>query len=252
MDTSKQNACVIIPARYSSSRFPGKPLIQLLGKPMIVWVCELSAKAVGAENVFVATDDNRIASVVDDAGFKSIITSKSALTGTDRVAEAARDLKYEIYINVQGDEPLVSPDDICRAIHEKTTNFDKVINGFCFLGADENPVNLNIPKAVTAKNGKLIYISRSPIPGSKSSTLKNVMYKKQVCIYAFNSSELEQFSAHKTKSKLEEIEDIEILRFFELNIDILMFECASGSLAIDCPEDVLPVEMKLKQFLCEK
>jgi len=252
MDTSKQNACVIIPARYSSSRFPGKPLIPLLGKPMIIWVCELSARAIGAENVFVATDDNRIASVVDDAGFKSIITSKSALTGTDRVAEAARDLNYEIYINVQGDEPLVSPDDISRAIHEKRLNFDKVINGYCFLGVDESPANVNIPKVVTAENGRLLYISRSPIPGSKLGTLKNEMYKKQVCIYAFNSSELEQFLAYSTKSTLEEIEDIEILRFFELNIDTLMFQCASGSLAIDCPEDVPPVEKKLKQLICEK
>ena len=93
---------VIIPARYKSSRFPGKPLVHLLGKPMILWVSELSAQAVGKENVYIATDDERISKVVTTAGFNAIMTSEQCLTGTDRLAEAANRIQADIYINVQG------------------------------------------------------------------------------------------------------------------------------------------------------
>ncbi|NGO91082.1 MAG: NTP transferase domain-containing protein, partial [Halomonas sp.] len=100
---------VLIPARYGSSRYPGKPLVPLLGKPMVLWVAELSARAVGAENVYVATEDQRIANVVEEAGFQAVMTTDDALTGTDRLAQAAAQVTADIYINVQGDEPLVDP-----------------------------------------------------------------------------------------------------------------------------------------------
>ncbi len=105
---------VLIPARYSSSRFPGKPLVKLLGKPMILWVAELACKAVDKNDVFVATDDSRIAEVVESAGFGVVMTSDSCLTGTDRLAEAAAKIDADIFINVQGDEPLASADDILK------------------------------------------------------------------------------------------------------------------------------------------
>ena len=110
---------VVIPARFQSSRFPGKPLTPLLGKPMILWVAELSAKAVGDKNVFVATDDERITEVVTSAGYQVVMTTSDALTGTDRLAEVAQKIKADIYINVQGDEPLVDPQDIVKVIEEK-------------------------------------------------------------------------------------------------------------------------------------
>ena len=103
-------SCVLIPARYGSSRYPGKPLVELHGKPMVLWVAELSARAVGAEHTYVATESERIAAVVRDAGFGCVMTSDRALTGTDRLAEAARSLDYDIYINVQGDEPEIEPE----------------------------------------------------------------------------------------------------------------------------------------------
>ena len=98
---------IIIPARYSSSRFPGKPLVLLHGKPMIIWTAEACALALGKENVFIATDDTRIVKTAEEFGFKSILTSKDLLTGTDRVYEASKVLDADIYINVQGDEPMV-------------------------------------------------------------------------------------------------------------------------------------------------
>ena len=112
-------ACVIIPARYKSSRFPGKPLVKLNGKEMILWVAEICSKALGISNVFVATDDNRIVETCSKNGFNTILTDSDLLTGTDRVAQASKNLDYDIFVNVQGDEPLIEPLDILRSVDLK-------------------------------------------------------------------------------------------------------------------------------------
>ena len=237
-------ACVIIPARFNSSRFPGKPLIKLCGKEMILWVAEICSKAVDISNVFIATDDNRISNLVSQSGFQAILTSPDLLTGTDRVAEASKNLDYEIYVNVQGDEPLIDPDDILKAIELKSKYPESVINSYCSITKDENPNNLNIPKVVMKENYDLIYISRAKIPKSKNND-EDQIYKKQVCIYSYNNSDLDKFLSYGRKSKTEKIEDIEILRFFELNINIKMFKASKSSLAVDIPEDVKKVENAL-------
>ncbi|MCT0224368.1 3-deoxy-manno-octulosonate cytidylyltransferase [Synechococcus sp. CS-1328] len=239
-------SCVIIPARYSSSRFPGKPLVSLLGKPMVLWVAELSAKAVGKQNVFVATEDERIAKVVREAGFSALLTSPQALTGTDRLAEAAKMVDYDTYINVQGDEPLVEPGDILQCISIKSENPDVIVNGFCWIEHNEDPASVNIPKVIANETGFMVYMSRSPLPGFKDTSNAPLKYMKQVCIYGFNRDELQAFASYERKSSLERHEDIEILRFLELNRRILMYECSPGSLAVDVPEDVAKVEEVLK------
>lgn len=237
----------LIPARYKSSRYPGKPLVELLGKPMILWVAGIAAKALGTENVFVATDDERIASVVTEAGYQAIRTSSDALTGTDRLAEASEQIDADVYVNVQGDEPLVNPDDIIRIRDVKLANPDKVINGFCWISAGEDPSSVNIPKVITNERNELVYMSRNPLPGHKEANRAPSRYKKQVCIYAFNQSELAAFRGFGRKSELEWSEDIEILRFLELDRRVLMVETSPGSLAVDVPEDVAPVEKALKE-----
>ena len=239
-------ACVIIPARFNSSRFPGKPLIKLCGKEMILWVAEICSKAVDISNVFIATDDNRISNLVSKNGFQAILTSPDLLTGTDRVAEASKNLDYEIYVNVQGDEPLIDPIDILKAIELKSNYPESVINSYCSIPLNENPNNLNIPKVVMKENNDLIYISRAKIPKSKNND-EDQIYKKQVCIYSYNNSDLDKFLSYGRKSRTEKIEDIEILRFFELNINIKMFEASKSSLAIDVPEDVQRVENALRK-----
>lgn len=240
-------SCVIIPARYKSSRFPGKPLAPLLGKPMILWVAELSAVAVGKDNVFVATDDNRIAEVVRSAGFQALMTNPNAITGTDRLAEAATMIDYDIYINVQGDEPLVEPRDIQRCIKTKIHHPEFIINGFCWIGPNEEPSSRNIPKVIANEKEIMVYMSRNLLPGFKEHKRAPLRYMKQVCIYGFTQKELEAYSALGRKSKLEECEDIEILRFLELDRRVLMYECSPGSLAVDIPDDVAKVEAVLRE-----
>jgi 3-deoxy-manno-octulosonate cytidylyltransferase (CMP-KDO synthetase) len=241
---------VIIPARYASSRYPGKPLVPLLGKPMILWVAELAAKAVGANNVYIATESNRIAEVVRSAGFNPVMTSATALTGTDRLAEAASQIEADIFINVQGDEPLVNPADILNIGDAKAANMEKVINGYSWVSGQENPNNVNIPKVITNERNELVYMSRVALPGYKNPENAPERYKKQVCIYAFTGEELGAFQLFGRKSELEYCEDIEILRFLELGKRILMVETQPGSLAVDVPEDVAGVEAALKLKHC--
>lgn len=238
---------VMIPARYGSSRYPGKPLIPLLGKPMVLWVAELSARAVGIDNVYVATEDDCIASVVKTAGFHAIMTSDTALTGTDRLAQAAEQVEADIYINVQGDEPLVDPEDILKIRDAKLSHMTDIINGFSWVSEQEDPHSVNIPKVVTNESNLLIYMSRMALPGFKDKKHAPQRYKKQVCIYAFTKEELRAFSAFGRKSELEQCEDIEILRFLEINKTIRLVETRPGSLAVDVPEDVDKVEAAMKR-----
>lgn len=245
----KQSSCIVIPARYGSSRYPGKPLVPLLGKPMILWVAEIAAQVVGQRHVYVATEDSRIAETVERAGFAALMTSKSALTGTDRLYEAAQQIDYLTYINVQGDEPLVDPEDIATCISLKQQHPELVINGFTWMGREEDPSSVNIPKVITTENDTMVYMSRSAIPGSKTPDQHPGRFKKQVCIYGFSQSDLRAFHQFQRKGALEASEDIEILRFLELGRQVRMFECKPGSLAVDVPEDVAGVEEQLRKRL---
>lgn len=212
---------------------------------MILWVAELSARAVGRDNVHIATEDNRISDVVQAAGFSALMTSPTALTGTDRLAEASSMIDYDIYVNVQGDEPLVEPEDIRRCIALKAENPGMVVNGFCCIGPGEDPASVNIPKVITSEAGIMVYMSRRPLPGFKEAQNAPTRYMKQVCIYGFNRDELTAYANFGRKSMLEKCEDIEILRFLELNRQILMYQCQPGSLAVDVPEDVAKAEAGL-------
>lgn len=237
---------IIIPARFKSSRFPGKPLVPLLGKPMILWVAELCAKALPKQDVYIATEDQRIAEVVEGAGFNAIMTSDKALTGTDRLAEAAAIIDADIYLNVQGDEPLLDPNDILKVLDFKKRHPQDVINGYCPISEREDPHNVNIPKVIFTDDHRLVYMSRLALPGFKSKENQPRVYYKQVCIYAFSREDLLRYGQFGRKSTLEQSEDIEILRFLEWGTSIRMVETQPGSLAVDVPEDVGIVEEALR------
>ena len=238
---------IIIPARYGSSRYEGKPLVKLLGREMILRVADICSKVVKKNKLFIATDDKRIAKKVIENGFNFIMTSKKCLTGTDRVAEAAKKIRSDIYINVQGDEPTIRPSDIKKIIRSKIKFPNHVICGYDKINKFENPFSLNLPKVVLNEKKELIYISRLAIPGSKKKLKKR--YLKQVCIYAFNKNELKKFNSRNQKGKLEKTEDIEILRFFEHNIKIKMIKLNSSSVAVDEKSDVKKAEKIMKKTL---
>ena len=229
--------CVIIPARFDSSRFPGKPLVEICGKPLVVWVADAAAKAVTDEHVYVATDSEKIALVVKAWGYKFIMTPS-----------ACKALPYKNFINVQGDEPLVSPRDIEKLGKIKRESPEHIINGMCELSDGEDVQSKNIPKVVTNEAGLLLYMSRAAIPGTKAKAKHKLKYKKQVCIYAFSREDLVRYLDFGRKSDLELHEDIEILRFFELGRQILMIETSPGSLAVDTPEDIIAVENAMNEL----
>lgn len=213
---------------------------------MVLRVADICVKVSGKKNLFVATENKKIASTVKNAGYKVIMTSKKCLTGTDRVAEAALKIKSKIFINVQGDEPTINPNDIKKVFREKLKNKNHVICGYDKLQKFDNPKNKNLPKVVMNEKKELIYISRAVIPGSKKKN-KNEIFYKQVCIYAFNKNELKKFFKKKRKSSLEKKEDIEILRFFDLGKKIKMVKLNSDSVAVDEISDVKKAEMLLRK-----
>ena len=156
---------IIIPARYGSSRYKGKPLVKILNREMILRVADICSDVVGRENLYVATDNNKISKLVRDNNYKVVMTSTRCLTGTDRVAEASKKINSKIYINVQGDEPTINPKDIKTIIKAKIKYPNYVICGYDKVHKFENPKSLNLPKVVINDKQELVYISRSLIPG---------------------------------------------------------------------------------------
>ena len=236
----------LIPARLASTRFPEKPLALILGKPMILWVCELTSKAVGREFTYVATDSERIATVVRNAGFQAVMTQPEALTGTDRIAEAIQAIKADVFINVQGDEPMLDPTSIAKVIEAAKQYPDTVINGYAPIPDEEDPTNVNIPKCVIALDGRFLYMSRAAVPAYKVKDKRQKVYYKQVCIYAFTRKQLEAYTSAKEKAPCETSEDIEILRFLDMGFEVRMVKLPGQTLAVDEPGDVKKVEDALR------
>lgn len=236
----------IIPARHKSTRFPGKPLVNILGKPLVIHVAEKAEIALGKENVIIATEDESIKIKVEEYGYRVEMTKDTHPTGTDRLWEVAERVPADIYVNIQGDEPLVDPKDIVNIANLKKEFPDEIINGMCPLLVNEDPANINIPKVLVNKYNELIYMSRLPIPGIKREGPISPTYMKQVCIYAFNRDELRAYGEMAKKAEFEFFEDIEILRFFDLGIKVKMALTSGSSLAVDVPEDVEKVENAMK------
>lgn len=237
---------VVIPARFQSSRLPGKPLVNLCGVPMIVRTYRQCTKVVPAERVCVATDDDSIRAVCEKEGIRVVMTSGNCLTGTDRVAEVAQKIEADTYINVQGDEPVFNPDDLRALIESASAHPQDVINGYCQITDEEMFRSSSVPKVVMRPDGRLLYMSRAPIPTSKAHDFTKAW--RQVCAYAFPKRALEKFSLSTSKTQLEAIEDIEILRFLELGWDVRMIPMSDVSVAVDNPEDVVRAEAAIRSL----
>ena len=239
MSKKKNNYLIVIPARFNSKRLPGKPLLKILGKTMLTRVWESCVKVDGKEKVLVATDDRRIALHCKEKGMNYVITSKLCKTGTDRIIEVSKKIRRDFYINVQGDEPLVSSSDIKKIIKAYSNNSSYIINGMSRIQFEEDFRSLNVPKIVTDKENNLLYISRSPIPITKKNLFQNAY--KQVCIYAFPRKILMNKNLFNKKSNLESIEDIEILRFVENGFRVKMVKLSNNSVAVDTIKDLRKV-----------
>lgn len=232
----------VIPARYKSSRFPGKPLQDICGKPMIVRVWERASKCSELSDLCVATDDDRIQSACDQHGIKCIMTSDACRTGTDRVAEVAKRISADFYINIQGDEPLIDPPAISEFLLG-VTGRHHVYNSMIEIKDPLELINPTVPKVAATPSGRAVYLSRAPIPFPKSPlAMSGQSYFKQLGLYAFSPDALEIF-ASTPEGYLEAIEGIEILRFIESedwNI-VRMIRVHSDSIAVDTPDDLVKV-----------
>ncbi len=224
----------IIPARYGSQRLPGKALLKLAGKPLIQWVYEGASGSSLLAELWVATDDERIFSAVEDFGGKVTMTSPHHRSGTDRVAEAGSRLEADVFVNIQGDEPLISPitvDAICRCFLEDPT--PQIVTAKIRLLEASDIANPNHVKVVCDATDRALYFSRSPIPYARSKAL----YFKHLGIYAYRAETLSRIASLKP-SPLELSERLEQLRFLENGIPIQVVELSEEAVGVDTPRDV--------------
>lgn len=241
-----ENYAVVIPARYESTLLPGKPLLKIAGREMVLRTWERTIKAVDPCKVFIATEDHRIEQVCTAAGAQVVMTSTDCLTGTDRLCDVARQMpNLEFVVNVQGDEPIIDPEDIRTVVRQAIANPKVLWNGYAPVSDEREWRSRTIPKVVLGHDNKLLYMSRSPIPGNKHDVFEKGW--KQICIYSFPIDALVAFGNLGKKTELEEIEDIEILRFLELGYDIKMLKLSGNSLAVDTLDDLAAVEQRLRE-----
>lgn len=236
MSHNHPKIAIVIPAREKSTRFPGKPLALISGKPMIWHVWDKCIHAIDKSQVYIATDSSKIEKEVMEFGAQAIMTRESCLTGTDRVYEAALQIDADILINVQGDEPMLDPIDIKKVIEEAIKNPDTLINAMTEIQTEEEFFSTTVPKVVFDLDLNMLYMSRAGIPSNKQH--KFVKGYKQVCIYAFPKDQLKVFYEYGKKTPFEQEEDIEILRFKELGYNIRMIKVSQSSIAVDTPEDL--------------
>lgn len=246
----------VIPARFASTRFPGKPLAEILGKPMIQWVYERTSQVF--EHVYVATDDERIRKAVELFGGRVVLTSTSHQSGTDRCAEALEiveklsNTKFDIVVNIQGDEPFIQPEQLRRVaacFYDSTVQLATLVKQF---SEKEDIFNPNSPKVILNKNGEAIYFSRSAIPfirGKENSAWQdNHPFYKHIGLYAYRCDILRAITK-LVQSPLELAESLEQLRWIENGYRIKVEKTDMETLSVDTPEDLERVKEFAKGIL---
>ncbi len=235
----------VIPVRYASSRFPGKPLAKIAGIPMIDRVYGQVIKASTIDRVIVATDDKRIFDHCEKKGIQVIKTSPSHRSGTDRVAEASQNMACDYIINVQGDEPFIPPDFLDQLA--TALRAEEITIATLYSRIEEHAIS-NDPsrvKVVMDNQSITLYFSRSPIPYSRSSTEK-VSYFQHLGVYGYRFETLQELTKLPV-GKLESIEQLEQLRWLEHGYKIHMVKVSGVSPGIDTPEDLIEVERWLEE-----
>lgn len=239
------NVVGVIPARYGSSRFPGKPLQDICGKPMLWWVYQQVSKVKEFQSIYVATDDERIVSLCKSFNMNVLMTGEHS-THIARVHEFSTIVDADFYVNVNGDEPLIEPETI-RAIIPDAESSEPRVYGLMKILKD--PVELIDPsniKVACSKEGIALYISRAPIPHPYKTILFE--YKKAIGVECWNKAALELF-IHSEPGEMEKIEDLVALRFFENGCPMHYKLVESNSLSVDTPKDLEKVRLIMTEIL---
>ncbi len=245
---SPPKVVIVIPARYGSTRLAGKPLISLAGKPMIQRVYERAKLAEKADRVIVATDDERVVKAVEEFGGEARMTRTDHRTGTERVAEVAAHVAGEVFVNVQGDEPLLDPaavDTAVKALLEQPTAAISTVATPIKTPADI--MDPNIVKTVLDFENYALYFSRAPIPWVRDAASKiHVRHLKHLGLYVFQRDALLEYPT-LPQGELERIEQLEQLRWLENGWRIRVAEVEHDAVSVDVPEDVARVERLLQK-----
>ncbi len=235
----------VIPARFGSTRFPGKPLAPILGRPMIQWVYERAAKVRGLERLLVATDDERIAEAVRAFGGEAVLTPPDCASGSDRAWEAVRETSCDVVLNLQGDEPALEPSGIEALVElmerDQEAGLGTLVTPLNRRQEYENP---NIVKTVLSDSGRCLYFSRSPVPYLRGKAFGETPLWRHVGVYAFRRPLLEAFVGWP-RGPLEAAEGLEQLRALEHGVFIAAAVTQWPGCAVDTPDDILAAEAYL-------
>jgi 3-deoxy-manno-octulosonate cytidylyltransferase (CMP-KDO synthetase) len=242
----------VIPARWASSRFPGKPLANIAGVPMILRVMRQTQKAKSVTEVIVATDDTRILDVVNNNGGTAVMTSVDHESGTDRVAEVACDRDCDIVVNVQGDEPLMPPKNIDQVVNPLKEDDSTLVASLRILIRDSKELlDRNITKVVVDKFNSALYFSKAPIPWDRDAwsesgpdVLTSSLWFKHIGLYAYRKKFLMEYSA-LALTPLEKMEKLEQLRILENGFSIQVVETEFDSTGVDSEADIEIIEKQL-------
>lgn len=239
------SAIGVIPARYGSTRLPGKALAMLAGKPMVQHVYEAATRAMRLDEVFIATDDERIMAAATTFGGRAVMTSSEHRSGTDRIAEVARKLDAQIIVNIQGDEPLMQAEPIDQIVAfleaHRAVPMATVMTP---LQRREDVDNPNVVKVVIDQDGYALYFSRAPIPFVREQSANQVRHLKHLGLYGYQRHFLLQFP-HLAPTPLEQLEQLEQLRALEHGYKIKVLETQHDSIGVDTADDAAKVEALL-------
>jgi 3-deoxy-manno-octulosonate cytidylyltransferase (CMP-KDO synthetase) len=264
----KHTTVAIIPARFASTRLPGKALIEIAGKPMVCWVAERAQAARNVDRVIVATDSEEIVSAVESRGIEAVLTSSEHTSGTDRIAEVAAAIpEAEIIVNVQGDEPLISPETIEKAVAVMSLEIGKakedgnanegagIVTTWEPINSYADLVDFDLVKVVVDANENAVYFSRSPIPCPRDAFKRHrspeiafanepellKLFRKHTGLYVYRRDVLLEFTKWPP-ARLEQIEALEQLRALEHGVKIKVIEACSVSIGVDTPKDLERVQ----------
>jgi 3-deoxy-manno-octulosonate cytidylyltransferase (CMP-KDO synthetase) len=239
-----QRIAGIIPARLASTRLPRKVLREIAGRPLLAWVVDAARACPQLDEVVVATDSQEVVALCESQGWPVRLTSANLQSGTDRLHAIAQTLAADIYVNIQGDEPLLQPAHI-TALLKPFTREHVQVSTIKTLCTPENVTNPNAVKVVTAADGRALYFSRATIPFDRDAAGKNE-YWKHIGLYAYRKQALDRFSK-LPPSRLEITERLEQLRFLDNGIDIYVEPVHTDTIGVDTKEDLRIVEEILRK-----